>query len=389
MIRRRAMLRAASALPLAAVATRARAEEQGVTKDRIRIGMHSSLTGPVAVFGLAYARSARLVFDQANAEGGVNGRRIELTVEDDKGDPAAGVAAVNKLLDRDGAFLIYGGPFTPVTLATFPRVIERGRIYWSVGSATPRLTEPFNRLTFQGNETLDDQAVPVAKLVASMKPKRVAFIRQNDEYGSITHDASVKELPKRGLKIDDEEVIEPTAVSAAPQILRIRSAGADVVIFGGTPKAADAIIREMYKNGLTAPLVSFGGGNSAALFDLVTGDAPIEYYAASALACPLDASCTADFTKAWKAAYPNDAPITWAAHGYAASRMFVQGLRDAGPDLTTDRLVSTFEAMPPYATPILPFPIKFTAESHRGIHGAFFDGFKDGKHHFFGDELKA
>lgn len=389
MIRRRAVLGAASVLPLATITGRARADEQGITKDRIRIGMHSSLTGPVAVFGLAYARSAKLVFDQANADGGVNGRKIDLTVEDDKGNPAAGVAAVTKLLERDGSFLIYGGPFTPVTLATFGRVIERGRIYWSVGSATPRLTEPFNRLTFQGNETLDDQAGPVARLVASMKPKRVAFIRQNDEYGTITHDAALKELPKYGLKIDDEESIEPTAVSASAQILRAKSSGAEVIIFGGTPKAADAIIREIYKNGLNAPLVSFGGGNANALFDLVTGDAPIEYYAASALACPLDAPCTAEFLKAWKAAYPNDAPISWAAHGYAASKMFVQGLKDTGPDLTTDKLVSTFEQMPPYPSPILPFPIKFTPESHRGIHGAFFDGFKDGKHHFFGDELKA
>ncbi len=388
-MQRRTMLRAAAALPLVAVGRRARADEQGVTKDAIRIGMHSSLTGPVAVFGLAYARSAKLVFDQANAEGGINGRKIELTVEDDKGDPAAGVAAVTKLLDRDGSFLIYGGPFTPVTLASFPRVIERGRIYWSVGSATPRLTEPYHRLTFQGNETLDDQAVPVARLVASMKPKRVAFIRQNDEYGTITHDAAAQELPKHGLKIDDEESIEPTAVSASAQVLRIKSNGADAIIFGGTPKAADAIIREMYKDGVKAPLVSFGGGNSNALFDLVTGDAPIEYYAASALACPLDNPCTADFLKAWKAAYPNDAPITWAAHGYAASKMFVQGLKDTGPDLTTDRLVSTFENMPPFVTPILPFPIKFSQESHRGIHGAFFDGFKDGKHYFFGDALKA
>ena len=389
MIRRRTLLRTASAVPVAAIARRARADEQGVTKDQIRIGMHSSLTGPVAVFGLAYSRSAKLVFDQANDEGGINGRKIALTVEDDKGDPAAGVAAVTKLLDRDGSFLIYGGPFTPVALATFPRVIERERIYWSVGSATPRLTDPFHRLTFQGNETLDDQAVPVAKLVGSMKPKRIAFIRQNDEYGAIAHDSTAKELPKHGLKIDDEESIEPSAISASAQILRIKSSGADVIIFGGTPKAADAIIREIYKNGLSSPLVSFGGGNANALFDLVTGDAPIEYYAASALACPLDQPCTAEFRKVWKAAYPNDAPITWAAHGYAASKMFVQGLRDAGPDLTTERLIATFENMAPYATPILPFPIKFSADNHRGIHGAFFDGFKDGKHAFFGDELKS
>lgn len=277
-----------------------------------------------------------------------------------------------------------------MALAAFPRVIERGRIYWSVGSATPLLTQPFKRLTFQGNETLDDQSGPVAKLVASMKPNRVAFIRQNDEYGSTAHSGAMQELPKVGLKIDDEETIEPTAISASAQVLRIKASDADVIIYGGMPKALDAIIREMYKDGVKVPLVSFGGGNSSAIFDLVSGDAPIEYYAASALACSLGDPCTSTFMTAWKNKFPNDTPVSWAAHGYAASQMFAAGLKAAGPDLTTASLITAFETMPPFATPILPYPIKFTADNHRGgIHGAYFDGYKDGKQYFYGDTLKS
>src|SRR5271163_521506 len=92
-MKRRSVLQAAAGLPLVGLARGARAGEQGVAADAVRIGMHSTLTGPVAVFGLAYVRSARLVFDQVNAAGGVNGRKIDLLVEDDMGDPAAGVAA--------------------------------------------------------------------------------------------------------------------------------------------------------------------------------------------------------------------------------------------------------------------------------------------------------
>ena len=295
---------------------------------------------------------------------------------------------MTKLIDRDQVFLIYGGPFTPVALAAFPKVNEKGLIYWSPASSTPLLTAPVKRLVFQANMTLDDQAIPVTKLVASLKPKKIAFIRENNEYGTITRDAAAAELKKRNLKIDIDEPIEPNALSATAQIVKIKAAGADAIIYGGTPKPLAFVIREMTKQAVTAPLVSFGGGSSAAIFELVTGDSPIEFYAVSPLACPLTDPCNAEFMKQWKQKYPKDEPIVWAAQGYAVTQLFVEGLRRAGRDLTTDKLVTAFEQMPEYKTPSIPYPLKFTATNHRAIHGGFLDGFRNGKHYFFGDEKK-
>jgi branched-chain amino acid transport system substrate-binding protein len=373
---------------IGSVAPLAFAADQGVTDTTIKIGMHTSQTGPVAVFGLAYERAARLVFDKVNAAGGVNGRKIELIVEDDRGDAGAGVAAVTKLIDRDQVALIYGGPFTPVALAAFPKAIEKGIIYWSPAASTPLLTDPLKRLVFQAQMTLDDQAIPVAKLVASMKPKKIAFIRENNEYGTITRDATIAELKKHNLKIDIDEPIEPNALSATAQILKIKGEGADAIIYGGTPKPLAFVIREMTKQALGAPLVSFGGGSSAAIFELVTGEAPIEFYAVSPLACPLEDPCNAEFMQEWKQKYPKDAPIVWAAQGYASTQFFVEGLKQTGRQISTEKLITTFEQMPAFKTPIIPYPLKFTATNHRAIHGGYLDGFKGGKHYFFGDEKK-
>ena len=366
----------------------ASAQVQGVTKDSIKIGMHNSLTGPIAVFGLTYERVARLLIDKANAEGGINGRKIDLLVEDDRGDPGGGVAAVTKLIDRDKVFLVLGGAFTPVTLAAFPRVIEKGLIYWSPASSAPLLTKPFKKLTFQAQLPLDDHALVVANLVASMKPKKIGFIGENNEYGKVTHDASVEALEKKRLKIDVDETIEPNASSAAAQISKFKAAGVDVIIHGGTPRALAFIIREIYKQGVKAPLISFGGGSAASIFELVESEAPIEYYAVSPLACRLTDPCAAEFNKVWKEKFPNDPPLVWTAQGYAAMQMFLEGLRRAGPDLTSTKLIETFETMPEFKSPIIPYPMKFTTTSHRGNHGGFLDGFKNGKHYFFGDEIK-
>lgn len=378
---------AAAAAATCLLAWPAMAADQGVSDDTITLGMHSSLSGPVAVFGLAYERAARLVFDEVNANGGVHGRKIELVVEDDRGDPGAGVAAVTKLINRDGAFLIYGGPYTPVALAAYPRVIENGMIYWSPASSTPGLTDPFERLTFQAQLTLDGQAIPVAKLAASMKPQKIAFIGERSEYGTITLEATKEQLAEHGLEFALELTIEPDALSATAQVAQIREAGVDVVIHGGTPRALAFIIREMAKQAADVPLISFGGGSSAAIFELVRGEAKIEYYAVSPLACQLGDSCTEEFMTKWKAAY-NDEPIVWAAQGYAATKYFVAGLVAAGQDLTKDTLIDAFETMEPFATPEMPYPLKVTAESHRAVSGGYLEGYRDGKQFFFGDSVE-
>lgn len=360
----------------------------GVTKDTINIGMHASQTGLAAVFGLTYERVTRILFNEVNTQGGIHGRKIKFIVEDDRSDPAAGVAAVTKLIDRDKVFLIYGGPYTPVCLAAFPEVVKRDVIYWSPAASTPLLTKPFQKLTFCAQLTLDEQAIPVCKLAASMKPKKIAFIRENSEYGTITHDAAVEELKKYNLKITLEQTIDPDALSATAQISHIKREEIDVVIHGGTPKALAQIIREINKQGLKTPLLSFGGGSSAAIFQLVTTEAPIEYYAVSPLACPLGDPCTAEFMEKWKKNYPGEQPLVWTAQGYAATQFFVEGLRRAGRDLSTKKLIEIFETMPEFKSPLIPYPMKFTANNHRGVHGGYLDGFKDGKHYFFGDELR-
>src|SRR5690606_8718742 len=110
-------------------------------------------------------------------------------------------------------------------------------------------------------------------------------------------------------------------------------------------------------------------------------------YAVSPLACSLGDECTAEFMQKWSAAYGNEAPIVWAAQGYAAAKYFIAGLEAAGPDLSRDGLIEAFEAMEPFARPELPYPFKVTSETHRAVQGGYLEGYKDGKQYFFGDSV--
>lgn len=360
------------------------AEQQGVTDDTIKIGMHTSLSGPASAFGVAYARAAEMVFEKVNAAGGVNGRKIELIVEDDRSDAGAGVAAVTKLLDRDQVFLVIGGNYTPVVVAVLQRIIDRGLIYFSPSSSTPLVTDPFRRLTFQGQVVNDDQAKSAVRLALSHKPKKVAFIGENNEYGRIQHDAVVKELAASGVQLVSDQTIEVSTTSANTHVLALKDSGADLLIFGGTPKPLSFILREIYTQGLNIPVVTLAGGATQSIFDLVTSEAPVEFYAVSPIACRLEDPCASEFMTEWKAHYPNDAPLIFGGHGYAVFSLFAEGLKAAGRDLTTDSLVQAFETMPEFKSSIIAYPMKFTADNHRAMRDAFLIGFKDGKQYFFG-----
>ncbi len=389
-ISRRRLASLVAALGMATSIGMAAADEkvQGVTDDTIRIGMHNSLSGPLANLGLAYKHAYEIVFEKVNAAGGINGRKIEFIAEDDRGDAAAGVSAVQKLLDRDKVFMVLSGAYTPVALAVYPRVISRGLIYFAGAAGAPALTKPLKPLVFQTQLTLDLHGAAVVKLATSMKPKKIAFINENSEYGKVTQGITVNELSKVGRKIDIEESIDPNPTSATAQVLSIKDQGADVIIYGGTQKALAVIIPELYKQGVKAPLLAYGGGHTAALFNIVTSSAPIEYYAVSPLACRLVDPCAAEFMREWKAHFPDEAPIVWAAHGYATIQMLVEALRLAGRDLTTEKLVQTLETMPEFSNPLIAYPMKVTHENHRAMQGGFLQGFKNGKPFFFGDEIK-
>ncbi len=97
---------------------------RGVTDDTIVIGSHNDLSGVLAIWGVPSSNGQRMRFDQANAEGGVHGRRIEFIVEDTQYQMPMAVKATNKLLNVDNIFLMVGAMGTPMNIALMPRMFE-------------------------------------------------------------------------------------------------------------------------------------------------------------------------------------------------------------------------------------------------------------------------
>src|ERR1700685_283269 len=96
------------------------AEEAGVTDKEIKIGILGSLTGPAAIFGTGNLAGATIAFEEINAAGGINGRKIEWISLDDESSPPKAIAAYKRLVDQEKVFAIFGPASSAVGQAMVP-----------------------------------------------------------------------------------------------------------------------------------------------------------------------------------------------------------------------------------------------------------------------------
>lgn len=108
----RSHLLAAVALAGIVATSSVHGQEVGITDTTIRLGMFGPLTGAVSIYGYPINNGAIAVYQEINAQGGINGRKIEIVHEDGSCDPAKTRAAVKKLIENDKVFAVHGGAAT-------------------------------------------------------------------------------------------------------------------------------------------------------------------------------------------------------------------------------------------------------------------------------------
>ena len=104
---------------------------RGVTDDSITIGSHTDLSGGLAIWGVPLSNGQRMRYEEANAAGGVHGRRIEMIVEDTQYQMPLAIKATNKLLNVDDIFLMVGSMGTPMNIALMPRMFEASIVIYT------------------------------------------------------------------------------------------------------------------------------------------------------------------------------------------------------------------------------------------------------------------
>jgi ABC-type branched-subunit amino acid transport system substrate-binding protein len=346
-------------------------------------------TGADAEAGIVVAKAAKAKVAEVNASGGINDRKIDLTDQDDASDPAKGVLEYRKARDG-GAELIMGLSYTPVATTQCELAQKDHVLAFSNASTATALTDPFKQYCYANTPTADINAQEIVKLLTSMGKKRIALVSQSDGYGEQTVSALEKavEAAGGGMEIVTKQTIAADATDATSQIGRVKSSGADAVVIGVLTPAATALIKAAYQQRLDVPMVSFGGAFTPTTAKLVQTSAPIEFYLSSPGTCPQSQygiKCGQDAMKALRAKPGSTDVPGFALLSYYATGALLSAMQQAKSPAPDD-VIAALSAAAPYQNDFTP-PIKYTDADHRGIHEQFFEGYKDGKLYFFGNDI--
>ena len=226
--RRNLTIASASTLGLAATGLARPALAQS---EPIRIGWLGALTGPLAAPSIGFDRGTKWMVEQINAAGGVKGRLLEIVARDTQGDPTKAVNATQELIARQKVNVMWGPVNSGEALATTP-IMARARMPDMHPCVVNSLIDPEKfpnafRLTpsnTQWDDAVRDYCLNILKL------KDVAIFGDSTGYGTSAVKDSVAGFTKDGANIVYSGVIDPNQSDITPDLLRMRDAGAKVLV---------------------------------------------------------------------------------------------------------------------------------------------------------------
>ena len=321
--------------------------QQGVTKDTITLGSIQDLSGPLAGFGKQVRLGMMLRVDEANEQGGVDGRKLELKVEDSGYDPKRAVLAAQKLVNQDKIFMMVGHIGTAQNMAAMPVQFAKNIINFFPVTAAREMYEPFNRLKYAFAATYYDQirqALPV--LMKEKGAKKVCTIYQDDEFGLEVERGGEAALKKMGMEYAEKTSFKRGATDFSSQVAKMKSAGCDFVVLGTIIRETIGTIGESRKTGFNPTFL----GSSAAYTDLIHklgGKAMDGLYATMTVQNPYldEASQPIRF---WATKYKtkfNEDPTVFSVYGYDIIDAFIRAAQKAGKNLTTDSFIKAMDTM--------------------------------------------
>ncbi len=352
--RRHFSLSTAAALTASAMPLRAQ-------EGKVILGQSAAFSGAAAQLGIQFNQGARLYFDRVNAQGGVNGRMIELRALDDGYEPDRCAENTRKLLTED-VFALIGYIGTPTSLAALPLAIQAKTPFIAPFTGAMALRQPFSRYAFHLRASYNDETALIVKQLTNLGLKKIAVFYQNDAYGKAGLDGVTLALDAQGLKPVALATVERNSVDVAAAVKTLTSAGPDAIVQISAYKSCAACIRTARKAGYGGTFYNVSFVGTQALADelgkegagvVVSQVVPSPYNLARTIA--------REFSEAVKAG-PKDGSVNFSSiEGYLAARMFHEGLKRGGK-VTRDNLIAGLEGLG--ASSLGDFQISLSAKDH-------------------------
>ena len=321
-----AALLAAFALTLSCAQERKTADDRST----IKIGFFGDLSGPTFNFGQSAMNGVLMAADEINQAGGINGNKIDVVIEDDKGSPEAAAQTTGKLIKRDKVVAIIGAGASGNSLAAAPQAQSAKVPLISPSSTNPAVTQVGDYI-FRACFIDAFQGEVMAKFAAnSLKAKKAAIMLDfNSPYSR-----SLTEFFELSFAKLDGQIVVKQSYSQGDadyrgQLSAIKTAGPDVIYIPGYYGDVALIASQARQVGLTVPLLGADGWDAPELWEL-GGDALNGCYISNHYSADDPSEIIQKFVHDYQRRYGNLTPDAHAALAYDAFRFLAEAIRRAG-----------------------------------------------------------
>jgi branched-chain amino acid transport system substrate-binding protein len=310
--------------------------DQGVSANEILLGEVEPLTGAPALLGIAYNVGTKIAIAEANAVGGIEGRKMRLITEDDGYVPARTIQAAKKLIEVDKIFAFTSLSGSGQALTVLPLIAKAGIPAMPAIAPVTGLYHPPQKNVFVVGQSYEEGMYQLARYLATKFPgKKWGILTQDDDYGLTLRTGFAKAKKEFNLNVVYEGEYKKGQQDFSSEMLRVRSASAEIFLAGGVIAESVAMVKELEKLNHKPTIGMFWPGRIPATLKLM-GPASEGIYAVDYVD-PDNSETVAVFTERAKK-FVGEAEIKamnrYTLAGYTSTRILIEAMKRCGKTLT-------------------------------------------------------
>ena len=303
----------------------------------IPIGFFAPITGPAAADGASAKHAVELGLKEVNDGGGINGRKVNLIIYDDRLNPQEAVAIANKLIEKDKVVGVASGSYSGPTRVTAP-IFQKAGMPMVAGYAVhpdvtwdPKEKKP-NDFCFRNGFLGEIEGAAAAEFaVKNLKAKRIALIFMDNDFGRAISSGFAERAEKLGAAVLTKQMYKfPGEKDFRPFLTRIKEGNPDVIFAAGYYNEAASIVRQSKELGIKSQILGEEGFDSPKFLE-IAGPAAEGVIIATNLDRDDPRPLVQNFLKNYRKAYNEDADMVGAS-SYDAFMILVNAIRKAGTD---------------------------------------------------------
>jgi len=298
------------------------------TSKPIVLAVAAPFTGDSSEFGVQIKMAIELAVEELNAQNGINGRPVQLIMEDDAGNPAEAQNVATKIASNPDVLAVIGHFNSSCSLAAKNAYSEAKMVMFSPASTNVNVTKNSDYV-FRNIFTDEFQGQSLARYAGTvLNAKKVAILFDNDDYGRGLKESFSRKAQTLGMSIVSETAYAKDTNDFRSQLTTIKSYNPDIILIAGLYKHAAVIAKQARELGITTPLIG-GDGVFSEQFITLAGQAAEGTYVSCPFLFELGGERAKKFAEAFRKKY-NREPDAWAALSYDAFQLIVKAIREKG-----------------------------------------------------------